>query len=236
MESRISKELHRKVFELTLALYRVSDFFPQGEVLRKQTREKANEIFGGISEYGFSPDYEQESIGIIAKIQSLRGYLEIARSLRFVKSINLTVLQREYDNLESFFENELKSAKDRTQKPEQQEQKKEEDLVREVLPTWDEFTVHKATIKESKLEPRRTLQKTEFDPEVLNDRQKRIIEHVKSNPRVRISDFFSFFSGISSKTIQRDLQDLVGKNVLKKEGAKRWTIYSLPDSIGHTSH
>jgi len=45
--------------------------------------------------------------------------------------------------------------------------------------------------------------------------------------QAKISDFHSFFGDISSKTIQRDLQDLVSKSVLKKEGEKRWTVYSI---------
>jgi predicted HTH transcriptional regulator len=61
----------------------------------------------------------------------------------------------------------------------------------------------------------------------VNERQQKILEYVKQTSQAKISDFFTFFTDISSKTIQRDLQGLVAKNILKKEGEKRWTIYSL---------
>src|SRR3989344_3249399 len=100
------KEVQRRVFELTLALYRVTDFFPQGEVLRKNLREKANEAFGLVAEYVYLGG-EQDATLILSRVQSVRGYLELARSLRFVKPINITVLEREYDFLADFFEREL---------------------------------------------------------------------------------------------------------------------------------
>ena len=46
-------DIQRKIFDLTLALYRVTDFFPKGEVLRKSLREKANEIFSRVTEYTY---------------------------------------------------------------------------------------------------------------------------------------------------------------------------------------
>ena len=61
----------------------------------------------------------------------------------------------------------------------------------------------------------------------LNERQMVILEHFKNSKHAKVSDFSPVFNGISTKTIQRDLQDLVGRNVLKKEGEKRWTMYSL---------
>jgi DeoR/GlpR family transcriptional regulator of sugar metabolism len=61
----------------------------------------------------------------------------------------------------------------------------------------------------------------------LNQRQETIVKYIGSAGRAKISDFLDKFAGISSKTIQRDLNDLVVKNILKKEGEKRWTVYSL---------
>ena len=106
---------------MTLAIYRVTDFFPQGEALRKHLREKANEIFGGISEYGFLTDNEREAISILAKIQAIKGYLGIARSMRFVRPINITVLEREYDFLADFFGRELETQRKHYYKEEREE-------------------------------------------------------------------------------------------------------------------
>lgn len=230
MEQKVSKEIHRKVFELTLALYRVSDFFPQGEVLRRQLREKANEVFGSISEYGFSGEHEQETISILGRIQSVKGFLEMASSLRLVRLINLRVLEREYASLEDFFEQELKNIKDSRQK--EQKALHTDEAHMEILPTWDEFSTaneraHERTSGSVREHTHAKAPIGQSEDGDINDRQKKILEHIRTNSQAKISDFFSFFDTVSSKTIQRDLQDLVEKNVLKKEGEKRWTIYSL---------
>lgn len=235
MDSRIPKELQRKLFELTLAVYRVTDFFPQGEALRKHLREKANEIFGLASEYGYSPDSEREAVMVLAKIESIRGYIGIARSLRFVRPINLTVLEREYDVLAGFFVGELNMLK----------QEADEAIARaeksEVLPTWHDFAgkPHQKSERDKKsdkvIHPMSNMSdktkdvKTKADEDAgeITKRQKKILEYIRKVAQAKISDFYVFFTDISSKTIQRDLQDLVGKNILKKEGNKRWTVYSL---------
>ncbi len=264
-----TKELNGKIFELTLALYRVTDFFPQGEALRKQLREKANEIFGSITEYGYSGDSRREAAGIVARLQALRGYLNIARSLRFVKSINITVLEREYDFLERFFETETKDAEEagctvHKETTEVLDKGHSENIVpnefighnghdKKVkgLASDTEILVKKEThssestsgnlsekpssadqkpmtiediFKNSKA---RNAPESSRRNDSFNERQKRIIEHLKSSDRAKISDLFPYFANISSKTIQRDLQDLVSKNILKKEGEKKWTVYML---------
>ncbi len=70
-------------------------------------------------------------------------------------------------------------------------------------------------------------EKNSYETTNFTERQKMMLEHLTKNGPVKVSDFFSRFSDISSKTIQRDLQDLVAKNILKKEGEKRWTVYTL---------
>ncbi len=228
MDSRIPKELQRGLFELTLALYRVTDFFPQGEVLRKYLREKANEIFGLASEYGFSQDSEREAIMLLAKMESIKGYIGIARSLRFVKPINLTVLEREYDGLASFFGGELEALKREAGETVRQAKMGEE------LSTWQNFA-ERMSKKDKKVEPMSDMSnrakevedKQERTSGEITERQKKILEYIQKTSQAKISDFYTFFTDISSKTIQRDLQDLVSKNFLKKEGEKRWTVYSL---------
>ena len=61
----------------------------------------------------------------------------------------------------------------------------------------------------------------------MNERQKVILGQVAEKQLVKVSDFYELFRGMSTKTIQRDLQDLVLKRLLKKDGEKRWTVYSL---------
>jgi len=232
-----SKGIQRKIFDLTLALYRVTDFFPQGEALRRHLREKAGDILGRVTEYGFSEEKEREALGVLAKLESIKGYLGIAKSLRFVKPINIAILEREYESLTELF---AKEAENGPQETRSTKSIKKEDVVAtteasilqtkpepkepeaKVLPTWGEFT----SPGEGEKMGREVLGRQAVVT-VINDRQRKILEYIKGVNQAKISDFFSVFGDISSKTIQRDLQDLVAREMLKKEGEKRWTIYSI---------
>lgn len=244
MRQRLPKNLEQLLFDLTLALYRVTDFFPRGEILRKHLREKANEIFSQALEYNYASDADASALKIIGRIESIKGYLEIAKSLRIVKPINLVILEREYVFLADFFSRELeflaqtsKSAK--TDSTETNPEIKPDSEISAVAKSDSEGVVKTPLPgKVEKLENNPPSWR-EFSSSgansilLLNERQEAILEHLKQAERAKVSDFYSFFSNISSKTIQRDLQDLVAKNLLKREGEKRWTVYYLMDVNVH---
>lgn len=262
LSQRFPKNLEQRLFDLTLALYRVTDFFPPGEALRKHLREKANEIFGQILEYNYATDLENAILKILGKIQAMNGYLEIAKSLRVVRPINLIILGREYIFLADFFNKELESLSRTSEvssvpnlvdpttgsKIEDEVVSKVEMAVKkekEKLSSWQDFSESSPNSSQSKENMSvdlpadngnvrsnnssgvRTVKSWSDSSPLLNERQEAILEHLKQTQQAKISDFYSFFNNISSKTIQRDLQGLVAKNLLKKEGEKRWTIYSL---------
>lgn len=240
---KISKELEKHLFDLTLALYRVTDFFPPGEMLRRHLREKANEVFSQVLEYSYTDSSESAILKILGRLQSLKGYLEIARSMQIVRPINLFVLGREYSSFATFFDNELKSlsraGEDRSISSDGSilEQKKNYSKNKPVVDGGiilkkEEGMLEKQWVNHGKgaeelykfADGESPHRDSSF---LLNERQGVILEHLKQAKQAKISDFYSFFNDMSSKTIQRDLQDLVAKNLLKKEGEKRWTVYTL---------
>ncbi len=60
-----------------------------------------------------------------------------------------------------------------------------------------------------------------------NNRKNNIVEIVKMKKRVTIKDISLIIKDCSEKTIQRELVSLVKKGVLKREGERRWSTYSL---------
>ena len=60
-----------------------------------------------------------------------------------------------------------------------------------------------------------------------NNRQEVIITMLKKNKLLTIKDFSLRIRDCSEKTIQRELITLMAKGVLKKEGERRWSKYSL---------
>jgi Fic family protein len=61
----------------------------------------------------------------------------------------------------------------------------------------------------------------------LNDRRKRILEHIRTDAPVRLSDLAERFPDLSPNTIKKDLQSMVREGFLAKEGKNKGTLYSL---------
>jgi hypothetical protein len=60
-----------------------------------------------------------------------------------------------------------------------------------------------------------------------NSRQMRILTLLRAQAHLSIKDFASVIPDCSEKTIQRELLELVEKGIIKKEGERRWSTYSL---------
>lgn len=231
----MSEEKYNYVLELTKALWRVTDLFPCNDVLARLLREKASEIFSCAVEFGYSEQYKRENEIVKARILSLTGFLEIAQLTKVVKPINIIFLSKEYRELQRFLEQELteenrisgknppqpsfaKGGSRDTKSHKRFEERKENSQAvpavkkEEVLATNVMIPSHHISVKEDG---------------TLNERQKTIIAHIREMPQAKVSDFYELFSKISTKTVQRDLQDLVERNILKKEGEKRWTTYLI---------
>jgi hypothetical protein len=58
-----------------------------------------------------------------------------------------------------------------------------------------------------------------------SSRRQKILEFVRKNGKCAVTDIALVFTNISSKTIQRDLFDLVKSGDLMAEGEKRWRAY-----------
>ncbi|MBI2637355.1 MAG: hypothetical protein HYW88_00505 [Candidatus Sungbacteria bacterium] len=82
--------------------------------------------------------------------------------------------------------------------------------------------VPEALVKEERQETR--ISASEF----FNDRQKTILDYIRSNQQVRSTDLATIFANrFSIKTLQRDLASLISQNAIEKEGDKRWAIYRI---------
>lgn len=71
-------------------------------------------------------------------------------------------------------------------------------------------------------------------------RQRSIISILKDKQKLTVKELMSFINDCGEKTLQRELYELVEKGVLKKLGAKRWSVYSFVQPLlfetGKISH
>ena len=194
----VPKSVHEHAISLTLALYRVTNLLPVDESLRYTLRERANAILENIVEYGYLGTQELRG-DAASSIRILESYLELVDRLALVNRANTAVLKREYGALADFFEN----------KHEPPESGKS---ARQNNPAF----LPKQT-KNARLE----------QGNGCTQRQEKILFYLGQNTQAGLSDFSGLFKDVSSKTIQRDLADLISKKRIAKQGAKKWTVYSL---------
>ena len=61
----------------------------------------------------------------------------------------------------------------------------------------------------------------------IKDRKGAVMDIIRDKGKVGIKDISALIRGVSEKTIQRELSALVAAGVVKKEGERRWSTYSL---------
>ncbi len=104
MENNLSQNgfngLTARAVRLASAVYRVTNFFSDGGVLKNQIREKAGEIVLEINAFWGSDRSEKKCYTIKIDMEGLKALFNIAQGQNWVKPINLEVLTRGYTNLE----------------------------------------------------------------------------------------------------------------------------------------
>ena len=80
---------------------------------------------------------------------------------------------------------------------------------------------------EKDIEPQGRVQYKERVQEIQKDRRATILGLVQKKDRITVKDASNVIKDCSEKTIQRELLALVKQGVLKKEGERRWSTYSM---------
>jgi len=92
--------------KLTQAVYRVTEFFPEGEPLKFKIREKALEI---LTELVLASEKnnpgETRSPQILEKVEVLDNYFEVARVQNWLNPLNFLVLSQEYSKIRDELKN-----------------------------------------------------------------------------------------------------------------------------------
>lgn len=198
------QELPRRALDLSLAIYRVTAKFPQGEVLVGQMREVANQIAAEVDAMG---DEEQ----IKKNISRLRVYFKIAKSQNWIKKINWSVLEFEYCKMHQG----LNFGRQEGSRAERSAVDNRGDAEKAKI------TSH--NIKEVKKQPKNVSYQVVDN---LPLRQDRILKVVQNKGLVKMSDLAPLFKDdVSERTLRNELQGLVKSGLIKKRGEKKHTEY-----------
>lgn len=184
---------------LTLALYRVTDIFPEKEPLRFVLRGKAHDILADsiliFSKNPLNLTKEQKNTvkeRILKNIEVIRSYFEIAQKQNWLKEENFFVLKKEYNKIEREIERKMFQAEAKEAK-------------RRKNPFSDDNL---------KLPAER-------------ERSQKILSFLKDRKIAQVKDLKEIFPEVSKRTLRRDFDYLLEKGLVERAGEGKFTFYKL---------
>jgi hypothetical protein len=190
---------------------------------------------------------------VISAIAEVTALLQIARNSGYLSEMNFSILRKEFIGLENLLrerEEEILAKRgrisgnffdvsvDRTGKKDASQKgiyaapsgingfRRAEDSLKghRAISLGHKDIIEKMSYKAS---PQERVSRSSRIDERHGRRKDLILELLKKKTRLTIKDISEVITNCSEKTIQRELLDLVRQNVLKKEGERRWSAYSL---------
>lgn len=221
--------VNKKTEKLVTALYMVTDCMDAEDALKNKLRLLGVELLSDMYKLStLSPVDKQAHISVsLAHIYEALSCIEIASTIGFISEMNSQILKKEFELLAV----ELGSHKSKD---------------KHFTFTLDQsmFDVERQPshpVSHTAIKDKRTGYNMSFTTprnmsvikglnntrDIANkqDRADKIVTLIKDKKDISIKDISSAFTDCSEKTIQRELNSLVSKGLIRKVGSKRWSRY-----------
>lgn len=238
--------LYKKTEKITTALYMITNILSNEEPLKWRLRDKSTSLLSDIlclsNDAPSSRVYVQQQIRTnVIEIMSL---LEIVFRSGGISEMNFTVLKREYESLiltldeatkthtQSLFSSDFFEVTAPSHGKDERHKRGDSSVSQErlesspvVMETLNKSAIQKGDVKDkTTYKKRRPFAQAQFRSK---NRREVILGVVRSGQGITIKDVTPLIEGCSEKTIQRELLAMVDEGLLKREGKKRWSTYSL---------
>ena len=213
-----------RIQKLTEALYRVTELFPDKEPLKWQLRANAIELLDFLATAeGKEISDSRKSADLAKKISC---FLKLAYdSSAFIYSINFEILRQEYLNLGDSLKLHIEDKKIIFNlNPVSNGHSSDSNGH---LPDYNGHKKQKDNVEQSQQIEQIEQTGQPQQPIVLKERKRKILSLLDKNEWRNIRDICHSLPGLATKSVQRDLLEMVGAGILKKEGNKRWRKYSV---------
>lgn len=230
--------------KLTNAVYKLLDFFPEGDPLKNRAKDKVLEIMEGMvlifgtegrasfsrsqSDRGSSIESGQKdkaSSKLLEDIEVLLSYLKLGKSFGWIDSTNFLIVSKEYGSIKS----QIVLPKNQDLMPENVSKIRMQSSAK----AMPEVSQREGILAESQ-KITHTFQKTvernqisfskEFYP---SDRQKKILEILREKGKAQVSDFKAVLSDVTKRTIRRDLDELLKNGKVMRVGEWNQVFYQI---------
>lgn len=250
--SRWAKYVSLKGQKLTQAVYYVTTNFPDSEPLKWRLRDVSLDILsdlslmqpinldaGDVSQgHHLSPLFKVSVLESASlKISQIISWLNVSLAGNFSSDLNLVILRDEYVSFQSFLNEKVSNhGVKKMLSPGQEEialNSPGVESVRSELSVSHRLPeqINKGQIVTDRVDSRhyqKISQLPHKNRDVAKDsRRSVIVDFLKGKDWTSIKDIADAVGGCSTKTIQRELSELVQKGILRKKGDRRWSRYLL---------
>ena len=206
--------------KITNAVYKVLDFFPEGDPLKYKAKEKALAILENVTlifnaegwmslKNYLSPNREKAIEQLLNDIEVLENFLNLGKSQGWLSNVNFLIITKEYSKI-----------KDGIERP--------KGVIKKHLETVS--SIENPVVKsEHILQPDRGL----GDGQILanrgaySERQKRIMYILANREKAQVSDLVKELPNITKRTVRRDLDDLLKKGKIIRVGEWNQVFYKI---------
>lgn len=226
--------IFKKTEKITSALYLISGLLKDEEPMKWELRDKGMELVGSsfMASSSVPGDKNLMIQSLFASALETISLLNIAKLSNLISPMNHTLLVREIDNVLGLLRDKLATSAENAGYV----------LSEEFFKTPSMFSTGfrsegsgegrrekgERSGTNSNAQSSAKVSKGHIDVlEKKMHRQEAIVSVLKGQSNLTIKDFVKVIKDCSEKTIQRDLIELVDKGVVKKEGERRWSRYSL---------
>ncbi len=214
--------VHKKSHGISRAVYLITDFFDNKEPIKVRMRQLACDLVEQVLSLSTELSPERKSLldNIIKTNLSLISFSEIAMFSGIESQMNHSVLCAEIQGLVSVIEDrEMPSRLGRHFVLDEAFFAKE---------NKHEISVQSHTVvKKVAPQNKPASEGNDNSDKRKSERRGAILSIIKNKVNASIKDIAEGVIGCSEKTVQRELLDMVASGLLKKEGERRWSRYSL---------
>ncbi len=184
--------------KLTLAVYRVTEFFPEKEPLRFQIRELAGRILANLVLANPHPENIANKGDLIKDIDVLCNYFDLADVQNWVDPRNFVVLKDEYGKVQR---------------------------LAEEISILDGFNQQVPSAELASCDPNQLSLPEIPDSNHNASRQDKILEEINRSGMVKIGDLIKLFPGVNRRTVLRDIDKICQTGAAVRNGNGRGAHY-----------
>lgn len=242
--------IFKKTERLVSAIYLITSFLSDSEPIKWKLRDTATRLLShsiNLSSQGHHNRVDKMNNFTIESFEII-SFLEICNFSGILSPMNCNIIRFEIEKIielvelrerglrakfllsKSFFETEESYPSNNTKLDHTIESLNEKDNTKTKDQIFNENLVSEINSHKGHILTK-DINKTPISKgHIVKDKNQRyevIINLLKKTKEINVKDVSGIISDCSEKTIQRELLSLVEKGVLKKEGERRWSKYSL---------